>query len=76
MKYRARKRVRLGPIFINLTERQNPIVALLVLIFTGGRRRLFSSWGVKVGPYTRNFTRGTSSFDTPGPGAVYWSDER
>lgn len=32
--------------------------------------RGYSSWGIKVGPYSRNFTRGTWAFDTPGPGGV------
>lgn len=36
----------------------------------------FSSWGIKVGPYTKNFTRGSSSFDTPGPGSVHWGGRR
>lgn len=26
-----------------------------------------TSWGVKLGPFTRNFTRGTTSVDLPGP---------
>lgn len=26
-----------------------------------------TSWGIKLGPITRNFTRGTTSVDLPGP---------
>lgn len=26
------------------------------------------SWGIKVGPFSHNFTRRTTSIDTPGPG--------
>ena len=29
-----------------------------------------TSWGIKIGPFTRNFTRGTWSLDTPGPGSI------
>lgn len=36
----------------------------------------FSSWGIKVGPWTRNFTRGTSSLDTPGPGGLHWGHRK
>lgn len=32
--------------------------------------RGYCSWGIKVGPYTRNLTRGSWSLDTPGPGAI------
>lgn len=35
-----------------------------------------TSWGIRVWRYTRNFTRGTSTFDTPGPGAVYFGKRR
>jgi hypothetical protein len=45
-------------------------------LFFSFTQRGFSSWGIKVGRYTRNFTRGTSSFDTPGPGALHWKDDR
>ena len=30
--------------------------------------RGFTSWGIRVGRFTRNFTRGTTSIDSPGPG--------
>lgn len=36
----------------------------------------FSSWGIRVGPFTKNFTRGTSTFDTPGPGSLHWGGRR
>ncbi|MEU7817047.1 DUF4236 domain-containing protein [Pseudonocardia sp. NPDC049154] len=26
------------------------------------------SWGIKIGPFSHNFTSRTSSIDTPGPG--------
>lgn len=26
------------------------------------------SWGIKVGPFTHNFTRNSTSVNTPGPG--------
>lgn len=57
-RFRARKRIRLGPIYLIFTEHG------------------FSSWGVQVGPYSRNFTRGSSSFDTPGPGSVQWGGRK
>ncbi len=53
MRYRARKTLRLGPLFWTFTQRG------------------FSSWGIKVGPFTRNFTRGSTSIDTPGPGGFH-----
>jgi hypothetical protein len=34
-------------------------------------QRGFTSWGVRVGPVTRNFTRGTTTVDTPGPGSLH-----
>jgi hypothetical protein len=39
-------------------------------------QRGFSSWGIRVGPYTKNFTRGTSAIDTPGPGSVHFGRKR
>jgi hypothetical protein len=32
----------------------------------------FSSWGIKVWRFTRNFTRQTSTIDTPGPGSLHF----
>lgn len=32
--------------------------------------RGFQSWGVKFGRFTHNFSRGSTSVDTPGPGAI------
>lgn len=26
------------------------------------------SWGIRIGPFSHNFTRRTTSIDTPGPG--------
>lgn len=58
MKFRARKVIRLGPIFFTFTQRG------------------FSSWGLKVGPFTRNFTRGTSTIDTPGIGSLHFGGKK
>lgn len=33
--------------------------------------RGFSSWGIRIGPITHNFTRKTSTIDTPGPGGFH-----
>lgn len=54
----ARKRLNLGPFFVNLTQRG------------------FSSWGWKLGPWTRNVTRRTHTIDTPGPGSFRTSRAR
>lgn len=32
----------------------------------------FSSWSIKVGPYSWNSRTGKSHFDTPGPGSLEW----
>jgi hypothetical protein len=29
------------------------------------------SYGIKVGPFSHNFTRNTTSIDTPGPGGFH-----
>ena len=34
--------------------------------------RGYSSWGIKVGPYSRNFTSRRTTIDTPGPGSFSW----
>lgn len=39
-------------------------------------QRGFSSWGVKVGPFTHNVTRKTSSINTPGPGGFHHQHRR
>lgn len=39
-------------------------------LFATFTQRGFSSWGIKVGRFTHNFTRRTSSIDTPGIGHV------
>lgn len=31
----------------------------------------FSSWGFKIGPYTKNISRGTWSVNTPGLGGLH-----
>lgn len=36
----------------------------------------FSSWGIKLGPFTHNFTRSASSIDTPGPGGFHHQHKR
>lgn len=57
-RFRARKTVRLGPLFWTFTERG------------------YSSWGFKAFRFTWNVTRGTKTFDTPGPGYVRWGGRR
>lgn len=32
----------------------------------------FTSWGIRIWRYNRNFARGTSSFNTPGLGSLHW----
>lgn len=39
-------------------------------------QRGFTSWGIRVGPFSRNFTRGTSVIDTPGPGSLHFGGRR
>jgi hypothetical protein len=34
------------------------------------------SFGVRVGPFTHNFTRRTTSIDTPGPGGFHHQHRR
>lgn len=34
------------------------------------------SFGIKIGPFTHNFTRGTTSIDTPGPGGFHHKHRR
>lgn len=58
MRFRARKTLRLGPLYWTFTQNG------------------FSSWGIRIGPVTRNFTRGSTSIDTPGPGGLYSSGRR
>lgn len=55
MRFKGNKPIRVGALFIRLG--------------LGGKRR-FTSWGLKLGRYTYNATRRTSTFDTPGPGYV------
>lgn len=54
VRFRARKTIRLGPLFWTFTQRG------------------FSSWGFRFGPFTRNFTRGRTTLDTPGLGALHF----
>lgn len=62
MRFRARKTFRLGPLFFNFA-------------LSDGRLR-FASWGVEIGRFAHNFTRGTWSVDTPGPGSVHGGRRR
>lgn len=39
-------------------------------------QRGFSSWGIKVWRWTRNFTRGTDTVDTPGPGSLHFGGRK
>lgn len=70
--FRARKRVRFGPFYVNMTHAANPLVALFRLVFSRSRTRPFTSWGIQVGRWSHNFTRGTTVLNTPGPGSVHW----
>ncbi|GAA1251743.1 hypothetical protein GCM10009609_13850 [Pseudonocardia aurantiaca] len=45
------------------------------LFFTFTQRG-FSSWGIRIGRFTRNFTRGSTSIDTPGPGGLHSTGRR
>lgn len=35
-----------------------------------------TSWGIKLGPITKNITRGTTTVDTPGPGSYTFNRKR
>lgn len=39
-------------------------------------QRGFSSWGIEVGPFRHNFTRKTTSIDTPGIGGIHHQHKR
>ncbi|MDN5930764.1 MAG: hypothetical protein L0I24_06840 [Pseudonocardia sp.] len=41
--------------------------------FSQGR---FTSWGVKIGRFSRNFTTGPWPLNTPGPGSVHGGRKR
>jgi len=58
VKFRARKTVRLGPLYWVFTQ-------------SG-----FSSWGIKMGRFRRNFTHRRTTIDTPGPGALHSEPRR
>ncbi len=45
----------------------------IYVLFSQGR---FTSWGIKLGRFSRNFTRGTWVVDTPGPGSVHGGRRR
>ena len=45
------------------------------LFFTFTQRG-FSSWGIRIGPFTHNFSRRSSSVDTPGPGSVHFGGRK
>lgn len=36
----------------------------------------WSSWGIRIGPFTHNFTRNTSTIDTPGIGSLHFGGRR
>lgn len=57
MRFRARKRLRFGPLVINLTQRG------------------FTSWGVKLGPWSWNSRTRRQRVDLPGPWH-YTTDKR
>ena len=62
MRFRARKRFRFGPFFVNFSA-------------SGGRPR-FTSWGLKVWRWTWNVTRGTHTVDTPGMGSLHFGGSK
>lgn len=39
-------------------------------------QRGFTSWGIRIGPWSRNVTRGTWTVDTPGPGSLHGGRRR
>lgn len=45
-------------------------------LFANFSQNGFTSWGIRVGRFTRNFTRGTTSIDTPGIGSFRSSGRR
>lgn len=55
-KYRARRRLKFGTRNLH--------------VFVNVTQSGFSSWGFKLGPYSKNVTRRTESIDTPGPGGL------
>lgn len=62
MRFRARKTLRVGPLFLRFAMNHSA--------------PRFTSWGLKFGPWTWNATRGTHTFDTPGPGSVQLGGKR
>jgi len=56
--YHDRGRWTFGPVFVNYV-RDTPLSPPRV-----------TSWGIKIWRYTKNITRGTESFDTPGRGGI------
>lgn len=57
-RYHDRGRKQIGPVFVNYT-RPTPWAFPCV-----------TSWGFHVWRWTKNITRGTESFDTPGRGGI------
>lgn len=45
-------------------------------LFANFSQRGFTSWGIRIGPYTWNATRRTSSIDTPGIGGFTHKHKR
>lgn len=45
-------------------------------LFFSFTQRGFSSWGIKVGRFSHNFSRSTSSLDTPGIGGLHHQHRR
>jgi hypothetical protein len=62
LRFRGRKALRLGPRWLHVA-----------LNFT---ERGFTSWGIRIGRYGHNFTRGAHSLDTPGWGGLRWGGGR
>ncbi len=59
MRFRARKRVRIGP----------------VVLYFGFPPLRMTSWGLHVWRWTWNARTRKQTFDTPGPGSLQWGDK-
>jgi hypothetical protein len=49
--------------------RYRPVIRIGPLYFRFSENG-FTSWGIKIGRFSRNFTHGQTTIDTPGPGYV------
>ena len=58
MGFHLHRRVRLGPIYLNVHNTR------------------ITSWGFKLGRFSRNMTHGKTTIDTPGPGRYTFGGKR